>query len=82
VSSVYLSSFAFLSEKRVTKFWIFFIWSTLIALSTLTTKQHYVADIVSGLALAIVFYRWFHVQQVYQRIYGTEPIPQMVTTAE
>ncbi len=82
VSSVYLSSFAFLSENSKKKFWIFFIWSTLIALSTLTTKQHYVADIVSGLFLAVVFYRWFHLKQAYQRIYGAEPIPQMVTTEE
>jgi membrane-associated phospholipid phosphatase len=61
---------------------VFFIWSTLIALSTLTTKQHYVADIVSGLLLAVVFYRWFHLKQAYQRVYGTEPIPQMVTTSD
>ncbi len=82
VSSVYLSSFAFLSDKSPVKFWIFFVWSTLIALSTLTTKQHYVADIVSGLFLAVVFYRWFHLKQAYQRVYGTEPIPQMVTTSD
>jgi membrane-associated phospholipid phosphatase len=82
VSSVYLSSFAFLTEKATKKFWIFFIWSTLIALSTLTTKQHYVADIASGLFLAVVFYRWFHLKQAYQRIHGAEPVPQMVKTAD
>jgi hypothetical protein len=75
VSSVYLSSFAFLSENRRREFKIFFIWSTLIALSTLTTKQHYVADLVSGLTLAALFYHWFHTVQSYRRVYGEAPAP-------
>ena len=80
VSSVYLSSFAFITDKSMKKFRIFFTWSTLIALSTLTTKQHYVADIISGLIFAMGFYYWFHHKQVYQRVYGSDPIPQMVTS--
>lgn len=72
VSSVYLSAFAFLSENRRKMFWTFFIWSTAIALSTLTTKQHYLADIVSGLAFSVVFYTWFHTKQSYSRIVPLE----------
>jgi membrane-associated phospholipid phosphatase len=68
VSSVYLSAFAFLAENRRKLFWTFFVWSTAIALSTLTTKQHYLADIVSGLFFSIVFYTWFHTRQSYYRI--------------
>jgi membrane-associated phospholipid phosphatase len=68
VSSVYLSAFAFLSENRKRMFWTFFVWSTAIAASTLTTKQHYLADIVSGIFLSVVFYTWFHTKQAYERI--------------
>ncbi len=75
VSSVYLSAFAFRTDERRHLFWPFVIWGTLIALSTLTTKQHYVADIASGFTLAVVFYWWFHKRQAYQPIqeWWTEP---------
>lgn len=59
VSSVYLSSFIFLDEQR-SKFKWFFLWATLIAFSTLTTKQHYLIDLVTGLLMAILFYWIFH----------------------
>lgn len=68
VSSVYLSSFVFLTDGKNGRpgwFRFYAIWGTLIALSTLTTKQHYLADIVSGLGLAIFFYWWFHRRQKY-----------------
>lgn len=59
VSSVYLSSFLYLDEQRE-KFPFFFGWATLIALSTLTTKQHYIVDVVSGFGMAVVMYLIFH----------------------
>lgn len=52
VSSVYLSALIFFDESR-RKFALFMVWSTLIALSTLTTKQHYLFDLVSGAFLAV-----------------------------
>lgn len=55
VSSVYLFSFAFWHECRK-KFAIFMAISTAISLSTLTTKQHYILDVIAGLTLATVIY--------------------------
>jgi len=69
VASVYLSAFVFREEGRKKLFWTFFVWATLIALSTLTTKQHYVADILTGLGLSLFFYWWFHQGQRYERVW-------------
>jgi len=59
VSSCYLSSFIFLDEQRE-KFPFFFAWATLVGVSTLTTKQHYIADVIAGLVLAVIMYWVFH----------------------
>jgi membrane-associated phospholipid phosphatase len=64
VSSVYLSAFIFLDDQRK-KFPFFFIWGTLIALSTLTTKQHYWIDVLTGFLMAGVFYWVFHKYFIY-----------------
>jgi membrane-associated phospholipid phosphatase len=61
VSCAYLTAFIFLHERR--KLFVpFLAWATAIAISTLTTKQHYLADVVSGFGLALilywVFFRW------------------------
>lgn len=58
VASVYLACFLLSSEVRW-KFRFFLVWATAIAVSTLTTKQHYFADVVSGFALAVVLYYVF-----------------------
>ncbi|MBS1960215.1 MAG: phosphatase PAP2 family protein [Bdellovibrionales bacterium] len=68
VSSVYLSALVFRTDGpngRTAAFRFYFTWSTLIALTTLTTKQHYLVDIVSGFGLALLFYWWFHRKQRY-----------------
>ena len=59
VSSVYLSAFIFLDDQPK-KFPFFFTWGTFIALSTLTTKQHYIVDVIAGLSLALITYWIFH----------------------
>jgi membrane-associated phospholipid phosphatase len=58
VASVYLACFLLSSEGRW-KFLFFLIWATAIAVSTLTTKQHYFADVVSGFTLAVILYYAF-----------------------
>jgi len=36
---------------------IYFVWATLVSISTVTLKQHYIFDVASGIALAaIIFY--------------------------
>jgi membrane-associated phospholipid phosphatase len=46
-----------------------FVWATLVALSTLYTKQHYVADVVAGMALA------FTVSHLFLHGYPREATP-------
>ncbi len=65
VSSCYLSSFIYLDEQRE-KFPIFFIWATAVAITTLTTKQHYLLDVILGFIMAVIFYRIFHRYVRYQ----------------
>lgn len=67
VSSVYLSVLIFRDEQKE-KFPFFFAWGTLIALSTLPTKQHYIVDVVAGGCLAVLFYYVFHRAISYRRV--------------
>ncbi len=61
VASVLLTSCIFLHEQR-RKFWFFFLWAVAICVTTVTTKQHYAADIWGGAIVALfcygVFYHW------------------------
>jgi membrane-associated phospholipid phosphatase len=59
VSSVLLCAFLFFNEQRE-KLWFFLTWGAMISLSTLTTKQHYIVDVVSGLMMAILFHWLFY----------------------
>jgi membrane-associated phospholipid phosphatase len=64
VSSVYLCSFMFIHEQRK-KFPFFFGWATAIALSTLTTKQHYFVDVVAGVITSLLFFWIFSARVRY-----------------
>lgn len=74
VSTVYLSAYIFLDEQRE-KFPFFIVWGTLIALSTLPTKQHYAIDIVAGWLLSVVAYWYFHRKAKYRPVilFGETP---------
>jgi len=59
VASVTMAALPFYGQKRKT-FVAFAVWGTAIAVSTLTTKQHYVIDVVAGSLYGWVCYRGAH----------------------
>ncbi len=52
VAGSYLAAFS-LWHRRRSLFAGYVAWATAVAVSTLTTKQHYLVDVVSGLGLAV-----------------------------
>jgi membrane-associated phospholipid phosphatase len=66
VSSCYLSTFLYIDEQRK-YFPLFFIWATAIAISTLTTKQHYLVDVIAGFFMAVAHYWVFHRWMQYRK---------------
>ena len=63
VGYCYLASFVHLNEHK-TKFIVFFSWATLIVISTLTTKQHYLWDVIAATVISYSLFRlaeyWLH----------------------
>jgi membrane-associated phospholipid phosphatase len=59
VSLATLVALGFLDDRREVFPWIA-AWAGLQSLSTLTTKQHHVLDVVSGLVFGALFYFFFH----------------------
>ncbi|HXA13836.1 MAG TPA: phosphatase PAP2 family protein, partial [Opitutaceae bacterium] len=55
VADCCLISLVYLKENRV-KFVFASLWVALVSFSTLGTKQHYLWDVISGIALAIALY--------------------------
>lgn len=47
--------------------WLFTVWAVLICLSTMTVKQHFIADVIGGVLLAAVVFRIMKAPSVTQR---------------
>jgi membrane-associated phospholipid phosphatase len=62
VSSCFVSSFCFWQEKKSKAAW-YFLWSFLVSVSTMTTKQHYFVDVWTAFLLTLVAY-WFFFYKV------------------
>lgn len=58
VSMAFISALLWYKRNQIL-FILFFLWASLIAFSTLTTKQHYAADIAGGFCLAVGAYYYF-----------------------
>lgn len=65
VSLAYQIALGFLKDQK-RYFPLVFSWATLLALSTLTTKQHYFLDVILGGALAVATHWIFHHLLQYQ----------------
>ena len=66
VSTCYLLSFIFLNEARW-KFIFIFIWASAVAVTTMTTKQHYLIDVIWGFGMAVLVYVVFFKLFAYVR---------------
>lgn len=76
VSTSLLSAFA-LWRHGSKRFYFALIWAIAIAVSTMTTKQHFFVDVISGSCLAAAAY-WFFFKQVGIR----EESPEFVGSPE
>ncbi len=70
VSSCYISSLCFWPESRK-KAIALCLWSTVVAVSTMTTKQHYFVDVWTAAILTAVVY-WFFFYRVKLSGSGSE----------
>lgn len=76
VCGVFMSAFIFIDEQRK-KLAPYVCWATAIALSTLTTKQHYIADLVTGFLLAVIL--WFVFNRVMRYRSAPRPVSSLVS---
>ena len=65
VSSILVSVLMLWSSRH--RAWPFFaLWALAVTLSTMTTKQHHIADVLAGALIAVCAYWIFFVQASYQ----------------
>jgi membrane-associated phospholipid phosphatase len=60
VSSIFLCMLVFLDEKQARLRAVLWVWGAMIIATTVTTKQHYVIDVVVGLMLGLTSFFLFH----------------------
>lgn len=70
VSSCYISALCFWRESRK-KTWFFLLWSTLVAISTMTTKQHYFIDVWTAMILTAFFFWIFFFRVQFRKGSGS-----------
>ena len=63
VSSVFLAALVFRHEQTE-KFKFMITWAVLISISTITTKQHYIVDVIGGIALTCFTYWCFFLNKL------------------
>jgi len=56
VGVTFLAGFGFINEQKKL-LPLFMLWAIFISISTLTLKQHYFLDVVSGFVMALAFYK-------------------------
>lgn len=66
VAAAFLAAFIVWVDTKKTGYW-FLLWAALIALSTLTIKQHYILDVLAGVVEAIILYKLFFRSGATQR---------------
>ena len=59
VSSCFIASFVFWKVSKP-KFWFFLVWAIAVAISTMTTKQHYFIDVWTAILLTVASYYYFY----------------------
>ncbi|MBI3557850.1 MAG: phosphatase PAP2 family protein [Deltaproteobacteria bacterium] len=74
VSGSYIAALSLWSSARSKpRTLFFFVWATIVAVSTMSTKQHYFFDVVSGLLLAVAAHAY-----VFNRAAATRTIVRPV----
>ena len=72
VSSCYISALCFWRESKV-KTWVYVLWSSAVAISTMTAKQHYFIDVWTALLLTVFsFWVFFYFVELRPAGSGSE----------
>jgi len=82
-----LVSISTVGKKYMSLRIIYFVWASLISISTLTLKQHYLFDVVSGIMLAGIIFYIFKRSRLFREtgsLINTDAkfVPTRITTGE